>query len=282
MKAYKQYGLACIVLGVLAQSSQALVEPTLLTVPAGTYTQGDEFLVGTLTEQPTRQTTFDSSYQMAETEITVAEYVAMLNYAMDPNDDGDTADSLLIFDAVNPDSVQTATVTGNRPRVMFYISDPLCQIVWDGTAFGIKDIAGHPDGDVDTRANHPVAAITWHGAMYYCWVLNDQLGITDQPISFVTAFWYVDPSKAGYRLPTEAEWEWAARGAWNEAKYSWWKNGQSATQTEPDGTQSRLTSMDDVITWAAPPHTRPVKSYAGKMSGSKEDAYVDQVEVVAQ
>ena len=62
--------------------------------------------------------------------------------------------------------------------------------------------------DYSTSGNYPVYNLSWHSAAAYCNKLSELIGL--EPC-YDPATWECDFNKSGFRLPTEAEWEYACR-----------------------------------------------------------------------
>ncbi len=128
--------------------------------------------------------------------------------------------------------------------------------------------------------NHPVHTVTWHDAVKWCNARSEREGLP--PVYYTNAAHdtvyrtgeidlfinWVDWSADGYRLPTEAEWEKAARGGVADTRFPWTDftnnishakanyQGYGATFSYDlsDGTHPNYT--DDT-----PPYTAPVGEF---------------------
>ncbi|MCX6245519.1 MAG: DUF1566 domain-containing protein [Bacteroidetes bacterium] len=209
---------------------------TEVTIPGGEYEMGDHhghYDPGHSNDEIPVHLVKVDSMKMSVTETTNQQFLAFLNSAL-------LAGSIQVTN--NKVHLTGDTVT------LYYTNQyaPYYSIGYDGTVFSITDF----------RANHPVVGQMWFGAAFFCNWLSSQNGLQE---CFDVSTWTCDFTKNGYRLPTEAEWEYAARGGHTDP-YLKFENGDVV-----DVTQANLPNSGDPYEVGSLPLTTPVGFYDGTL-----------------
>ncbi len=163
----------------------------MVWVPGGTFWMGADD-PSTADAGPIHQVTV-AGFWMDRTEVTnreFARFVAATGYITIAERKPDPKD----YPGAPPEKLVAGSIVFTPPVGRVSLDDPL---VWWRYVKGAN--WRHPDGpasSIDGKDDHPVVQVCWFDAVAY-------------------ANW------AGKRLPTEAEWEFAARGKLSRARYVW-------------------------------------------------------------
>jgi len=187
----------------------------MVYIPGGTFQMGFTFLENADDERPEHTVTLNSFY-MGKYEITNGQYAKFLNSALSSGtiymDDG-----IVRGTENNLPYCETADVSGSSSHINYYIIySPVPPYNPISQGFNVLTKGGR---DMD---NDPAVTVSWYGAAAYCNWRSEQEG--RQPC-YDLSTWECDFDKNGYRLPTEAEWEYAARGGASPYTRYPWANG---------------------------------------------------------
>ena len=189
--------------------------------------------------------------------------------------------------AADTDIVNAATVTTTVSA--FYMDVNLVSwSQWQSVYYWATNHGyGFVNNGLGKAANHPVQTVSWYDCVKWCNARSQQAGRT--PVYYtdagLTAVYtngtpttlYPNWATSGYRLPTEAEWEKAARGGLSGQRFPWGNvinqnlanyQGATASYTYDLGPNG----FNPAFTNGGVPYTSPVGSFAANGYGLNDMA----------
>lgn len=172
-------------------------------ISAGWFEMGDVYWNLVDTELPVHSV-YVSPYYIHRTEVTNAQMAAVLNWAIESG----------LAEIVDE---MVYNLEGDQ-QALFHLHSRYCELTWNGSMLEV----------IGKRDAYPCTELTWYGAMAYCHYLTRMEGVFTQAVDL--SDWSMDMIATGYRLPTEAEWEKAARGGQIGRLFPWVGNSISHDQ----------------------------------------------------
>lgn len=215
----------------------------MVWIPGGEFSMGTDSELGWPEEKPPHVVRVDG-FWMDETEVTNAqfrEFVEATGYVTTAERPPDVDEILAQLPPGTPAPTPESLVPGS---LVFTPTDEPVDLAdyrqWWTWMPGAN--WKHPEGpgsDILQRDHHPVVHVSWDDAVAY-------------------AQW------AGKRLPTEAEWEFAARGGLVNKPYAWGDEAPSETNIRGNlwqGEFPHYNSLEDGYIRTAPVKSFPVQGY---------------------
>ena len=165
-------------------------------IPAGYFTMGD-ILDDTQTVALPVHPVFVSAFYMDTFDVTQEKMRQVLQWAYNAG-------------KVTVTSANIINTEGTNQVLLFLYPN-----AWDSV---LNFDNGQFSLNASWRTNHPCVWVTWYGAVAYCNYLSQMEGL---PVCYNLTNWTCDFTATGYRLPTEAEWEKAARGGPEGYRFPW-------------------------------------------------------------
>jgi len=211
--------------------------PPMVLVPAGVFTMGDGAAYCGVDEH---EVTLTQDFYLGQYEVTNQQYMDAVQWAYDNG-----------YVIVNSSTVQD-NFDGSTEELLDL--DGTGEIQFSGGVFSLRESPwsdaqnAYPEGY--DPSDHPVKEVSWYGAVRYCDWLSLQEGF---PRAYEhSGDWSCNGDNpygaTGYRLPTDAEWEYAAQ--YDDERFYPWGN------ESPDCNRVNYWPNSPCVGW-----TSPVGSY---------------------
>jgi len=225
-------------------------------IAGGTFQMGNNLGGGWPDELPVHTVTV-GSFCMGKYMVTNRQYCDYLNSAM--------SEGLI---TVTSGAVYKAGSETSYPYCDTSTSSSYSQIDYSGGVFRVRTKSGRD------MSNDPMVEVRWYGGVAHCNWRSEQEG---KEQCYNPSTWDCDFSKKGYRLATEAEWEYAARGGLAGTRfpsgdtishsqanyYSYWSGGHPFDSYDVSLTQGYHPTWNDGVY----PYTSPAGSFAANSYG---------------
>jgi formylglycine-generating enzyme required for sulfatase activity len=201
----------------------------MIQLKAGTFTMGQLEI-----ETPTHSVTLTHDFCLGKHEVTNEAFRTALQWAYNRGLVEVSTWKVSAYDVVLLD------INSSSCR-FFFSNDTFSLAPYDRGKYNGQSIADHPVMSNDN--------ITWYGAACYC----DWLSLLEGLTPYYNGIWHQTPAHnpyeaEGYRLPTEAEWEYAAK--YDDGRTYPWGNA------EPSCALSNFASCNDG--WTSPVGSYPL------------------------
>ncbi|MDA7808511.1 formylglycine-generating enzyme family protein [Flavobacteriaceae bacterium] len=180
--------------------SELIVKEGMVWIPSGDFLMGSEDLQSRRDESPKHPVHVDG-FWMDQTEVTNAEFAAFVDATGYVTTAEIAPDWEEIKKELPPETPKPHDSLLQAASLVFQATKGPVDLNaydrwWKWQPKASWRLPKGPKSSIEGKENHPVVHISWYDAQAYAkWI--------------------------GKRLPTEAEWEWAARGGKQEALYPW-------------------------------------------------------------